>query len=70
VPLAAGQPVEALRFRAERPQDRDSQIVLRRAGDGFAVTTRPNRSRDPARPFFERDWPAWLTGAIYPKDSP
>jgi succinate dehydrogenase / fumarate reductase flavoprotein subunit len=30
------------------------------------ISTRPNRVFDESRKsFFERDWPAWLTGRIY-----
>ena len=66
LPISAKGPLEAVRFRSERPADRDRQIVLRRHGNGFRVTERPTRSINQAeRPFFERDWPAWLTGAIY-----
>jgi len=68
VPLSAKGPLEAVRFRKERVADRGRQIVLRRDGDGFALRERENRGMDhAARPFFERDWPAWLTGAIYPR---
>ncbi|MBD1206415.1 MAG: FAD-binding protein [Rhodobacteraceae bacterium] len=66
LPVSAQGPLEAVRFRRERPEDRDRQIVLRRNDNGFRVTERPTRSITQAeRPFFERDWPAWLTGAIY-----
>ena len=66
LPISAKGPLEAVRFRSERPADRDRQILLRRDDNGFRVTERPTRSINQAeRPFFERDWPAWLTGAIY-----
>lgn len=66
VPVSAKGPLEDVRFRAERPADRDYQIVIRHDGQGFAITGRRIRTMDQtARPFFERDWPAWLTGAIY-----
>ena len=66
VPMAADGPIEEMRFRVEREADRGQQIVLRREEGGFRISERPVRSLDPsARPFFERDWPAWLTGAIY-----
>ncbi|MCH2078248.1 MAG: FAD-binding protein [Rhodobacteraceae bacterium] len=58
--------VEAFRFRAETPEFTDEQILVRYDGTGMAVSTRKNRSFDEgAKTFFERDWPAWLTGAIY-----
>lgn len=67
-PVAASGPLEEVRFRKERAQDRGVQIVVRRTDDGFALRERANRAMDDAaRPFFERDWPAWLTGAIYPR---
>lgn len=66
VPMAADGPIAEMRFRVEREADRGRQIVLRHEEGGFRIFERPVRSLDPsARPFFERDWPAWLTGAIY-----
>jgi hypothetical protein len=66
LPEAPRGPLEAYRFRAERDGDRNEQLVVRREGDGFAVEARPNRPFDEStRSFFERDWPAWLTGRIY-----
>ena len=39
---------------------------MRYEGDGFVCETRPIRRRDRASmPFFERDWPDFLTGAIH-----
>lgn len=70
VPVSAHGPLPDLRFRVERPADRDRQIVIHPRPDGFLVTERQIRSLDATtRPFFERDWPAWLTGAIY-RDGP
>lgn len=68
LPLAAHGPLEEVRFRKERPEDRARQIIVHREGQGFGLRERPNRPLDPERPFFERDWPAWLTGAIYRPD--
>jgi succinate dehydrogenase/fumarate reductase flavoprotein subunit len=66
LPMAANGPLEEVRFRMERPEDRGIQIVLRFSDGVFHVAERPNRTMDTgARPFFERDWPDWLTGAIY-----
>lgn len=66
LPMTANGPLEDLRFRLERPEDRARQIVVAAQGDGFRVSERPVRQGDAgARPFFERDWPAWLTGAIH-----
>lgn len=66
VPMSAQGPLDGVRFRAERMADRDCQIVLAYREGGFGIAERKIRSIDAAaRPFFERDWPAWLTGAIY-----
>ncbi|MXU64356.1 FAD-binding protein [Oceanomicrobium pacificus] len=59
-------PLTDVRFRSERTEDQSEQITLRMVGDGFELRTRPNRAFDEeAKSFFERDWPAWLTGAIH-----
>jgi succinate dehydrogenase / fumarate reductase flavoprotein subunit len=66
VPVTPAGPLEAFRFRPERPEHRAEQIAVTRDGDRFHLATRPVRPLDEAhRPFFERDWPAWLTGEIY-----
>lgn len=66
LPVSAQGPLEDVRFRRERAEDRDRQIVVRFEAGRFALSERPTRGMDGAgRPFFERDWPAWLTGAIY-----
>ncbi|MBI1172514.1 FAD-binding protein [bacterium] len=66
LPMTASGPLEACRFRQERPEDRAEQILVRWEDGAFHLTTRPNRPFDAtAKNFFERDWPAWLTGAIY-----
>ena len=65
-PEARATSLAAYRFRRERPRDRARQMLLRRDGEGFAIRTRPLRTLDPdEKPFFERDWPDYLTGAIY-----
>jgi succinate dehydrogenase / fumarate reductase, flavoprotein subunit len=64
-PEDATGPITAIRFRKERTQDKTRQIMVRFDGGAFALSERENRSLDGERPFFERDWPAWLTGAIY-----
>ncbi len=59
-------PLDDVRFRPEREADKAQQINLRMTSDGLRIWSRPNRHFDPeARAFFERDWPAWLTGSIY-----
>lgn len=69
VPTARTGPLQDVRFRTERTRDQGEQIVVRMDGDGIVLSTRPNRRFDEtARPFFERDWPAWLTGKIHDLD--
>ncbi|KQV11332.1 oxidoreductase [Rhizobium sp. Root1203] len=66
LPLVSSGPLQAYRFRKERPEHRDEQIVVRLDGDDMILSTRPNRTFDEnSKSFFERDWPAWLTGRIY-----
>lgn len=66
LPLSKSGPLEGVRFRSERAQDKDEQIVVLMVEDVLTLTTRPvRRFDDSAKPFFERDWPAWLTGAVY-----
>lgn len=68
VPHSSDGPLEEFRFRRERDSHRDEQIVVRKVGKTLKITTIQNRSRDEnAKPFFERDWPDWLTGGIYGK---
>ena len=65
-PMAKAGPLQDVRFRKERDRDKGEQIVVRLMGDEMQVSTRPNRSFDEtAKPFFERDWPAWLTGGVF-----
>ena len=66
VPQARSESLEAYRFRPERAQDRDEQIFVRREGESFSIGVRPVRALDAGdKPFFERNWPDFLTGAIY-----
>ena len=65
LPAARTGPLQDCRFRKENPRDRDRQLVVRLQTGEIMVSARPVRSFDEAaKPFFERDWPAWLTGAI------
>ena len=65
-PEARSGPLAEVRFVSERLEDRAEQIVVRAQGEGFACGIRPIRRRDrDERPFFERDWPDFLTGAIH-----
>ncbi|MES2846073.1 MAG: FAD-binding protein [Pseudomonadota bacterium] len=69
VPQAADGTLEQYRFRKEQACHKSEQIVVRMVSGRMDITTRPNRTHDEAaKPFFERDWPNWLTGAIYPSD--
>ncbi|MEQ9387721.1 FAD-binding protein [Marinovum algicola] len=71
LPMSVQGPLDDVRFRPEREDDKASQITLRMAGGRMTLATRPNRAFDEgAKAFFERDWPAWLTGAIYDLPSP
>ncbi len=66
LPLTRTGPLEDYRFRTEREEHRHEQIVLRLEEGRLRITTRPNRMFDEtSKSFFERDWPAWLTGRIY-----
>jgi hypothetical protein len=70
VPLARTGPLTEFRFRSERVEDRAEQILFRLEGDRFTCGARPVRRRDRAhRPFFERDWPDFLTSAIFERGS-
>lgn len=69
VPQSRSGSLDAYRFRAERDQDKTEQIVLRMADAEMQLRIFANRPFDEtAKPVFERDWPAWLTGGIYSQD--
>ncbi|WP_136442467.1 FAD-binding protein [Pacificoceanicola onchidii] len=66
LPQSVNGPLPDVRFRAEREKDMQSQLIVRLVGTDLTVSERPNRRIDEAsKSFFERDWPAWLTGGIY-----
>lgn len=66
LPRARSGPLEDHRFRSERPADQDEQILVRLEESDIKVSSRRNRPFDEtATAFFERDWPAWLTGETY-----
>ena len=66
VPMARSGPLQDYRFRTENPLDRQQQLVVRLQAGAIEVSSRPVRTFDEsAKPFFERDWPDWLTGAVY-----
>jgi succinate dehydrogenase / fumarate reductase, flavoprotein subunit len=66
VPEARIGLLEDVRFVSERAGDREEQIHVRCASGTFVCEARPIRylNRDD-KPFFERDWPDFLTGAIH-----
>jgi len=69
-PWTKAGPLEAFRFRAERPQDRSKKIITRLSGEGFVTETRELRKHDREKPhYFERDWGRALSGAIYGDDA-
>lgn len=66
LPLSAKGPLESVRFRSEREAQKNEQLIVRMNGDEMVVTSRPIRHFDEnAKAFFERDWPAWLTGGVF-----
>ena len=66
VPNTSKGPLEAYRFRMERAEDKDEQIVVKWNGSKMEIATRkPRDFVQTERPFFERNWPHYLTGAIY-----
>ncbi|MEO1603936.1 MAG: FAD-binding protein [Pseudomonadota bacterium] len=66
LPQARSGPLPDVRFRPEREDDKEAQILVRLQDGDMTITSRPNRKFDAnAKSFFERDWPAWLTGGIY-----
>ncbi|WP_299611048.1 FAD-binding protein [uncultured Tateyamaria sp.] len=66
LPEARTGPLPETRFRPERTEDMQTQILVQLDGTKMVIRTRPNRQFDEnATSVFERDWPAWLTGGIY-----
>jgi len=66
VPTTSKGPLEAYRFRRERAQDKDEQIVVKWGGSAMSIATRaPRALLQKERPFFERNWPHYLNGTIY-----
>jgi succinate dehydrogenase/fumarate reductase flavoprotein subunit len=65
-PLTQKGALSEFRFLPELAADRDARIFVRYENGRFSCEIRPIRRRprdDPA--FFERDWPRFLSGAIY-----
>ena len=66
VPEARVGVLEDVRFVSEREGDRTEQIHVRVDADAFVCEARPiRRLKRDEKPFFERDWPDFLTGAIH-----
>ena len=66
VPKRASAMLEDVPFVSERAEDRAEQIHVRFDSGAFVCEARPIRRRDrDDKPFFERDWPDFLTGAIH-----
>ena len=65
-PETRSGPLNEVRFVSERDEDRRVQIHVRFRDGKFVCERQPIRQRDrDYRPFFERDWPDYLTGAIH-----
>ena len=66
VPSTINGPLEEYRFRMEKTEHKDQQIVVKYADSALVIFTRqPRKFSQTERPFFERNWPHYLTGAIY-----
>ncbi len=66
VPEARTGLLEDVRFVSERAEDRAEQILVRFDSGAFVCDARPiRRLASSDKPFFERDWPDFLTGAIH-----
>lgn len=63
-------PLTHFRFLPETPTHRQEKILLRyRPEIGMQITKRPLRGiEDTGKIYFEKNWGAYLTGAIYPDD--
>ena len=66
VPASSKGPLDAFRFRTEKAAHQLEQIHVRMDDNDIKISVRESRPFDEsAKSFFERDWPAWLTGRIY-----
>lgn len=66
VPVTRKGTLEDYRFRRERVEDKNEQIVVRWTNSEMTIVTRkPRELQQKERPFFERNWPHYLTGTIY-----
>lgn len=65
-PMARNKQLDHVRFREEHSDDQKRQLRVRLAGGSLQVETVSNRAMDQsATAVFERDWPDWLTGAVF-----
>jgi succinate dehydrogenase/fumarate reductase flavoprotein subunit len=69
LPQSVHGPLPEVRFRAERDADKHSQLRVRLDGNDMIVSEVPNRAYGGDKSFFERDWPAWLTGGIFDQNN-
>jgi len=69
LPQTVNGPLPAFRFRAERDADKAHQLRVRLDGAEIVLTEVPNRHYGGDKTFFERDWPAWLTGGVFDQDT-
>ena len=66
LPQSRSGPLAEYRLRAERPADKGEKTFVRSESGRFVCESRPIRRRGRMNPpFFERDWPYFLNGAIY-----
>lgn len=66
VPMTRNGPLEDYRFISERAQDREEQIRVKIVGSRCVTSTSELHMFEiQERPFFERNWPDYLTGTIY-----
>ena len=68
LPEARGVDCSAWRFREERPEQRHEKLTLRWDGSFHVSRTALRGMEDPGRIFFEKNWAAYLTGALYGDD--
>ncbi len=69
LPQSVHGPLKEVRFRAERDADKKKQLRVRLVGTRPTISEVPNRSYGGDKSFFERDWPAWLTGDIFNQET-
>lgn len=69
LPLSAKGSLDEIRFRSENEKHKNEQLIVHMNNETLIVEARPIRHFDEAnKAFFERDWPAWLTGGIFDLD--